>query len=144
MKNEHRNSLVFLWLRSALLLVILYSGQLHPFHHLHHFHDEGVAESTIYFHPIEIDVEHSSGHHHDGGSPHTDDHRHTFDSHIDWHTARAQNPRILTLDDQRLFSSLSAAFTDDNSISRIDCERFIFIDSDDVPSSIIRGPPALG
>jgi len=144
MKNEFKNIITSRLLRSFLFLAIVYFSQVYPFYHFHHFHDEGYSEFELSSHPIEVDVEHSSDHHHDGATPHNNDHQHTYDKHIDWHIIRTRNPRTLTFDDQYLFSSTSSIFTNDNNISYIVYKRFICIVGNCVPSSIIRGPPLLG
>jgi hypothetical protein len=141
MKTDYKDILASTWLRSALILVIVYFSQVYPFHHLH---DEGVLVSEIGSHPIQVDEGHSSDHHHDGATPHTDDHRHAYDEHIDWHIIRTQDPRTLSFDDQSLFSSTSSVFAIDLDISLIDYKRFIGIDGHCVPASAIRGPPLLG
>jgi hypothetical protein len=124
--------------------VIVYFSQVYPFHHLHHFHDEGVSEFEISSHPIEVDVEHSSDHHHDGDIPHTNDHQHTYDKHIDWHIIRIQNSRTLTSDDQYLFSSSSLTQLNNRKLICFDQKELPYIDGSNVYSSIIRGPPPLG
>jgi hypothetical protein len=144
MKNEYKNILISPWFRSALLLVIVYFGQVYPSYHLHHSHEEGSWGVEISSHPIEVDVERSSDHHHDGATPHTNDHQHTYDKHIDWHFIRTQNPRTLTINDQCFFFSIASVFTKNDNIPCIAYEGFICIDGNCVPSSIIRGPPLFG
>jgi len=132
------------WLRSWAFLVLVYFSHVYPFYHLHHSHDDGWLGHEISSHPIEVDVEHPSDHHHDRTTPHTNDHQHTYDKHIDWHIIRTQNPRTLTFDDQYLFSSTSFVFTTENNISCIYHRDPICVDGNCVPSIIIRGPPLLG
>ena len=138
MKNENKNIITSHWLRSSLLLVLVYFGQAYSFYHLHHVHVDGLLEREISSHSIKFDVEHLSDQHHDG------DHQHTYDKHIDWLFTRPQSQRTVTIDDHNIISSTSYILTDDNSSSYFDLEELRFLDEYHASSSIIRGPPLLG
>ncbi len=143
MKREHKNIITSRWLRTFIFLLLAYFSQVYPFYHLHHSHEDGLLDFKVSSHPIEVEVEHSSDHHHDGDTPQTDDHQHTYDKHIDWNNVRIQKPKTLTIDDQ--YSSASISYTPtNNNFSYLKYENFLFIPHNYVSSIIIRGPPLVG
>jgi len=144
MKSGRKNIITSRWLRSLSLLVLIYFSQVYPSFHLHHIHEDGLLEFEISSHPITVEVEHSSDHHHDGDRPHTNDHQHTYDKHINWHVIRQQTPTTITLDDQSIFSSIPFILTDENNAVYANFEDPLFIDSYYAFCLAIRGPPLFG
>jgi hypothetical protein len=144
MNSEPNSIMTSRWLRSFLVLVFVVFGQVYPYHHLHHSHDDSYFEFEISSHPIEVDVEHSSDHHHDGDAPHPENHQHAYDKHIDWHVVRTQNQTTSAFDDQFPRSPLAYILADDNDISWTDSRDPLPVDGNYFPSTTVRGPPNLG
>lgn len=141
MKNGDNNIFTSRWLRSFLLLALVYFSQIYPFSHLHHAHEDSLLEFGSSFFPVDVEVEHSSTHHHDDELPQTNNHQHTFDKHIDWHILRTQTIKTLSFDEQYCFSSIPFILTNGNNSVYYNYENTPFLDEQYVSSLIIRGPP---
>ena len=145
MKKKPKDIITSRWLRSFLFLAILYFSQIYPFSPLHHDHGDSLLEFGINSFPIEVDLEHSSDHHHhDTDEPHTNDHQHSFDNHIDWHIVRTQNPRTSTFDELYFFSSNPYVFANNNSLFNSPLKEYLYIEKCQTSALVIRGPPLLG
>ena len=136
MKKGHNNIITSHWLRSSIILVLLYFSQVYSFEHLHHVH--GLLEFEISSHSVVVEGEHLSDHHHDG------DHQHKYDKHIDWHILRTRSQNTVIIDDQYIVSLLPFILSDDNDASNIVNDDILFIDDSSRLSLIIRGPPFFG
>ena len=141
MKNGYYNLMTSRYLRFFLITVLVYFSQVNPFNHIHHFHEDGLLEFEISSHPVEIDIEHESDHHHDSDSSHKNDHQHTYDNQIDWHIVRTQSQKSLSFENQCILSSISINNTDDNSTTNCNFLKPPLIDSYEISTLIIRGPP---
>lgn len=135
MENRHNKIITSHWLRSSLILVLLYFSQSYSFDHLHRAH--GLFEFEISSHSVVVDGEHLSDHH-DG------DHQHKYDKHIDWHILRTRSQNTVIIDDQYIVSLLPFILSDDNDASNIVNDDILFIDDSSRLSLIIRGPPFFG
>ncbi len=134
MENRHNKIITSHWLRSSLILVLLYFSQSYSFDHLHRAH--GLFEFEISSHSVVVDGEHLSDH--DG------DHQHKYDKHIDWHILRTRSQNTVIIDDQYIVSLLPFILSDDNDASNIVNDDILFIDDSSRLSLIIRGPPFFG
>ncbi len=141
MKSRNKGIITAWWLRSFLFLLIAYTSQLYTIDHLHHTHNEDATGVETRFLPIDVDLDHSADHQHDTEIPHKNDHQHTYNSHVDWHIIRIQNQRTVTIDDQRLFATVSSILTISSDISSISIEETIYVADNPTTSLIIRGPP---
>ena len=136
MKKGHNNIITSHWLRSSIILVLLYFSQVYSFEHLHHVH--GLLEFEISSHSVVVEGEHLSDHHHDG------DHQHKYDKHIDWHILRTRSQQTVIIDDQYIVSLLPFIISAEGDVSYIVNEDILFIDDSSRLSLIIRGPPFFG
>ena len=108
MKYQTTDNKTSRWLTSLALLALVFSIQLHPFYHFHHFHEDGSVGFELSAHPPEVEIAHTTDHHHDhhdGDDPHDDGHQDKYNKHLEWRIDRPQTLRTLVLDDQQLFSS---------------------------------------
>lgn len=134
MKNRHNKIITSYWLRSSIILVLLYFSQSYSFAHLHHAH--GLLEFEISSHSVVVDGEHLSDH--DG------DHQHEYDRHIDWLILRTRSQHTVIIDDQYIVSLLPFIISAEGDVSYIVNEDILFIDDSSRLSLIIRGPPFFG
>lgn len=146
MKNVFSNTIVSRWLIALTIAAMVYSIQIYPFYHLHHFHQDGALEFEMSSHPNGVDVAHVSDHRHDHDTdePHSSDHQSHFDKHFDLPILRLQTPRSPTVVGQYLRPSILGVLADDGGASCADNEAPLFIDRYQVWSAMFRGPPVLG
>ena len=135
MENRHNKIITSHWLRSSLILVLLYFSQSYSFDHLHRAH--GLFEFEISSHSIVVDGGNLSDHH-DG------DHQHEYDKHIDWHILRTRSQNKVIIDDQYIVSLLPFIISAEGDVSYIVNDDILFIDDSSRLSLIIRGPPFFG
>lgn len=144
MKNENKNIITSRWLRSFCFLVVVYFSQVYPFYHLHHIHKDSFLDFEISSHPLEVEVDHSSDHHHEEDASHTKDHQHAFDKYINWNIIRTQKPKTLTFYDQHILPYIPFILNNDNNISCYELSALLYNDDNFVTLKTIRGPPSLG
>ena len=141
MKNIYNSITVSRWLRFSLLLVLIYSIQISPINHTHHFHKDAFPEFRISSLSLEVSVEHSSNHHHDSDSPQPANHHHAYDKRIDWHIIRTQLSKTTTSQDQCFRPAIHLVPTDDNNAPYNAYEKSPFIAEYNSYFLIIRGSP---
>ena len=75
-----------------LLLALICCGQVYHSVHLHHFHPNDSVAFEINVHPSDLEVAHTSTHHHHGeNSSHEGDTEHKYTKKTDWNVRRS-NP----------------------------------------------------
>lgn len=126
-----------------VFLALLFCSQVNQFSHLHHFHNGGSLAIEVSYHPLDVEVEHSSAHsHNEENSPYKNDSQHEYENKKDWNLRRVQSSSNLSFDVQAFsFSSNSvlppAGTGKLNSFSK---SRYPAIEQY-ISCSAIRGPP---
>lgn len=141
MKHGYDSIIASRWLKSILVLTLVYYSQINPLAHVHHDHESGLFEFEISAHPVEADTENSSDHHHDGNRPHKDDHSHTFNEHVDWHRVRALYTRTPTPDVRYLYSVTPDIIIDNANSRHDESGEPLFIREYYACDSMLRAPP---
>jgi ABC-type nickel/cobalt efflux system permease component RcnA len=84
---------------SFLLLVLICCNQVYQFSHLHHFHEDDSLVVEVSYHPVDVDVLHSSAHvHGEEKSSHSSEHQHRYENNVDWSITRSQVTNDSTFD----------------------------------------------
>lgn len=137
MKNEFNTTIRSRYLRSFLLLTLIYFGQTAPFYHFNHSHKGGSLE--LESHLIEASIEDSASH--DEDHSHSSDHAHIYSKRIDWRLRNTLTLKILKFHDQSLSFATDYISFPPSNFSYLDLETSIFIDEYCASDLIIRGPP---
>ena len=143
-KNKNINNLCRI--SSFLLLVLICGNQVYQFSHLHHFHEDDSLVVEVSYHPVDVDVLHSSDHvHGEEKSSHSSGHQHKYENKVDWNITRSQATNDST------FDILDLAFSAFYLPSVVCHEKYTsfyrqpsFTKEHSVSSSVIRGPPLFG
>lgn len=138
------NTLVSRWLTALILAALVYSIQIYPFYHQHHFHQDGLLEFEVSSHPDGVDVPHLFDHHdHDGDSSRDQGHQSHVDQQPDLVIIRVQTPRTPTLTGLYLYSSIPGDFTDYLQASSAETEEPFIVNRYQVRHLMFRGPPKI-
>ena len=128
-----------------LFLALLFCNQVYQFSHLHHFHKDDSLAFEVSYHPFDIEIEHSSTHHHnEERSSHKNDSQHEYENKEVWKIRRSQSTNNLLFDVQAHFFSNSilppVGFEESVSFYKEPPFTKEYYSS----LAIIRGPPLFG
>ncbi len=98
-KFINRDIKIFHRISYFLIVGLIFFIQFYEFLHLHHFHEaDSVVVETIYP-PLDVEVEHSSTHQHEGD----EDNQHKYKNQIDWSFISSRFSNNLTFEPLILF-----------------------------------------
>jgi hypothetical protein len=142
---KNRNIICLHRISSFLFLALICFNQVYQFSHLHHFHKDDSLAFEVSYHPLDIEVEHSSAHHHnEEKSSHPNDSQHKYEKQVDWNITRSQSANNFAFDVQDLFFHTAylppVGFEESTSFYQEPSYQKEHYTS----SSIIRGPPLFG
>lgn len=143
MKYGYNNIITSKWLKFFLLLVMVYFCKVNPLNNIYYSHNHVLPDYKISKYHFDVDIELATHHHHFDDRRHDNDHQHDYDANISWHFARTQSRKLLKLDDQYIYSSISFILSDYKCASCLNFKESPFINKYDSSTFIIRGPPLI-